>query len=183
MQNQQKLLIRPVEDLQLISEPARELVLAAAEKTEFINIGNLTTSEFAMQALKASRIGVDKSFWETLTPDDSLEFWSSDMAFLFSCGNFLKLTSFSVPELLSKNWADLFRRDQIHNLQIGNAVQKALSTGKPQYQVTPSHLVTENSAAAVSVLVEVKSVFPIHLMGDSSVNVGVVGVVRYSSVN
>ncbi|RYZ78287.1 MAG: hypothetical protein EOP06_29330 [Proteobacteria bacterium] len=88
------------------------------------------------------------------------------MMFLFAMGQILKQTSYTIQQLSTIPWVDLFGRDELPASQIMNAVGTAITTGESQKKVTDWHEVTElQSKRHYKLLIRVKQITPFHSKG------------------
>lgn len=144
-------------------------------------VNSSNSISFMSKAIKLSKFKVDDEFWSTLGKDDGVEVWSGGEQpyFLFSCTKFMKITSYTIGDLRGNSWDQLFERDEIHTRQLLGALQKAVTTGKIQNNVTPFHLVKEKMPGHdVSALVRVKAIAPF-FVGDEKLPMGIIALTEF----
>lgn len=104
---------------------------------------------------------IDNNIFELLEPNDSLEVWTDDSRFLFVVGPLLSQMSYSIDELSSKPWHELFERDKFSEKKILETYVQVLNTGKMVTDVCDWHLVSEiHSNKKVSLLIIVSAIAP-----------------------
>ena len=89
--------------------------------------------------------------------EDNFEIWSLDMKFLGTGNQLIRRLSYTIQDLLEKNWDELFDRDPEAQQKITAAVGR-LATGETYVEdIAPLHFVTERQAGRRRAYVAVKS--------------------------
>ncbi len=162
---------------QLLTSKPQKLVGRLAEILEIEKIERpFEARELISLILDENEIDISDQLFERLDFDDSLEMWSSDANFLFAMGDILSLTSYSLDELATQPWHELFDRDSFFKMQIQNKFIQALTTGKVETNVTEWHMVRElRSPKMLNFEVKVKQITP---FTDNDGMSGVVAIVK-----
>jgi hypothetical protein len=104
---------------------------------------------------------IDDRIKDLLLQGYDYEIWSRDMEFIVASKRFLGLTSYSLDQLLTTNWGELFLRDDLNKTRIVRAIEKVFKTQQPQISVSPKHVVQEiGSEQKVALEVEVLAIAP-----------------------
>lgn len=85
-------------------------------------------------------------FFRNLEPDDSIEFWTPQMNFVFAMGNTIMRSNYSIDELRENNWSDLFKRDEGNSSKILKAVMDSIIENRINHNVTDWHTVEETKS-------------------------------------
>lgn len=113
------------------------------------------------KVMMKNKVSMPYDFFETIGENDSIEMWSDDQNFLFVMGKIMDFTSYSIEDLISDRWENLFERDPAVIAQILTAFQMAMMTNTNQYNVTDWHIVKEvKSELKLCQTVRVKMIAP-----------------------
>lgn len=143
----------------------------------------IPTVVFLKKILKEHNLTLDDEVFTFVKPDDAFELWSSDLRFLGSSLEFYTLSSFSLEELLTKEWHDLFSRDHKFTEQMLAAATSVLSGQYPLLR-TPvdDHCVSERKDSPVTVLVNTRLMAPIYSLDSESI-VGLIAVLKFKQIS
>lgn len=99
---------------------------------------------FAERALSHFNLKVDEEFWKTLTSDQIIEIYGSDMIQLYRNLNFFRFCSYSLLEISINEWYNLWERPSFVMKEIFSAVEVVLGHFIPvmPYRI-PRHLLRE----------------------------------------
>jgi hypothetical protein len=104
----------------------------------------------------------EDSIWEKIEKDDGIEIWTPQFGYLFSHGGLRAVSSYSLVDLLTTPWRDLFDRNEIHAKQIERAVVKVIQTSAVVENICPPHVVSEKQPGhTVTALVHLKMLAPV----------------------
>ncbi|MFN7825629.1 MAG: hypothetical protein ACK5P6_09730 [Pseudobdellovibrionaceae bacterium] len=104
---------------------------------------------------------IDERIKDLLLQGYDYEIWTRDMEFIVASKRFLGLTSYSLDQLLTTHWGEMFHRDDLNKTRIVRAIEKVFKTQQPQISVTPKHVVQEiASKQKVALEVEVLEITP-----------------------
>lgn len=103
------------------------------------------------KVMTRNRIQIQPELFEKMEKDDSLEMWvvpradgPQRMRFVLAMGKILSLSSYSITELATIPWNELFWREERYSVQITAGVLEALKTNASQFRVTDWHDVYES---------------------------------------
>lgn len=128
------------------------------EASEKDRAGTHRNREMLRAYLRRFNLNVDSRLLFNFAPGDEFEIWSLDHRFLGCSGAFVRMCSYTLPQILQSNWDSLFKRDQACVDTIFGGINR-LFAGEPIIEnVTPWHLVQEtNSKHLIAVELRVKS--------------------------
>ncbi|MCA6565606.1 MAG: hypothetical protein IM559_15740 [Pseudanabaena sp. M151S2SP2A07QC] len=107
------------------------------------------------------------------------EMYSANLDFISASTHFFAITSYSLNDLYTTHWAELFSRQEFYSAMVLRAIEKVYQTQRPVYQVTPGHLVTETfSPLKRQVVVEIAAVAPFWLSKESNKIDGFIAVTK-----
>jgi len=135
------------ESFSMLPDRHREIV---EELARLIPNGGLHSPFYAKEALWSAfaKFGIvfPPGVFELLEPEHSIEVWTSDTRFLFAMGDILQYCSYSLHDLATSRWEELFSRDTITEKRMLGRLVEAMKTGNAQKNVTDWHLVTESKS-------------------------------------
>lgn len=153
--------------VQGLTAPARDIVNDIVRSGRSVDgdpwtPGQTSNLVFLKNLFNRSGFKIDPSFWETLNQDHDFELWSANLEFLVGCQRFIAISSYSIDELLSTPWSDLFTREDKYTQMLISGFRTAMEAKLPVLDIVPFHLVQETkSESKVAVMVSVKAMFPI----------------------
>lgn len=150
------------ESLARLEPLQRRLISNLANRLAEVGIGNLfEAKQYIWKTMMDQGVEVHSDIFQQLEADDSIEMWTQDWRFLFAMGPVLSLSSYSLQELATAPWSQLFARDDEPAEQILSAFDMALMTEQSVHDVTDWHQVRELRAARESeFFVKVRLVAP-----------------------
>lgn len=156
-----------------------DIVSRTAEKMS--QVTEESSVEFIKTCVSNADFKIPDELWPLLGENTGIEVWSggSKPYFLFSNIKFMKYSSYSLEDVRSHSWQDLFIRDKIHELQCMNGVQKAMMTGQVQKNITPDHLVTERLPGHTNAAIVRVSAMSPFFIGEENVPMGIIVLTEY----
>jgi hypothetical protein len=178
---------KPVSDelLNSISPELRlQLIVHAKALSELVGSWEekLPVETFLVSLLKKFNLKVSPSILEKIADDDEFEIWTLDGKFMASSGKFYKMTSWSIEDLLNKDRAELFTRDDKYLHQV---IHSLTSIGQgASYIENPceAHVVTETKKDPVSVMVKMKYFAPVYSAAEKNL-IGVIAVINFKPLH
>ena len=96
--------------------------------------------------LKQMGYMVNDSFWKLVEKDDTLEIYGPSMRQIYRNLNFYKMTGYSLLDLSSFEWFELYQRNNLITQQMFDVAGNALTQGLDSHQLNiPEHILIENT--------------------------------------
>lgn len=89
------------------------------------------------------KVKLPSELFDHLGPNDSLEMWDDKFNLLFILGKVLDRSSYTLMELTSSPWHQLFEREKDFEEKLVEAYVKTIETSEPQFDVCGWHTVRE----------------------------------------
>lgn len=134
---------------------------------------------------KASQVKfiVDDRIPKLIQDGNDFEVWTHDVQFVFASKTFMNKTSYPKKDLFQRHWSELFNRDEFCAAKIFKAIEEVYKTQKPQFNVTPKHLVQEiASVEKIALSVEVLAIAPYWLTEESPKIDGFIAVTKLRDI-
>lgn len=133
-----------------------------AEKIVNTDLGSaLKNEELLRRILISSRLEVDDSAFALLAQGFGFEIWSKELEYIVADEAFLYATSYTIADLISRPWGELFSRDSDMLKKIYNSFLVCINTNKPVRNVAPLHEVCEVEGEKRKMLVSIEAFFPL----------------------
>lgn len=115
----------PTEKKQLLAKQIKNILYIVSYTPEVeVPVGEHSERCYVEQALKMYELDVEDDFWKKLTKDDVIEVYSTENIQLFRTFNFFKISSYSLLDLLTNEWFQLWERPSFVMDTIVEAVEE-----------------------------------------------------------
>lgn len=135
-----------------------EMILAEMSGGDLSKIERIDSRDLLRGHLKSLNLSVNNQLFFSFSFEDNFEIWSLNMKFLATGNQLIKRLSYSIEDLLTQDWNELFGRDYRGQEQIAVAVSKLQAGQGLVTDVAPHHAVWERGAGGCGAMVQVKAV-------------------------
>jgi hypothetical protein len=120
-----------------------------------------STRVFLKRYLSEFKLSIDKVIFDIIDKDDAFEVWSPELKNMGCSRMFFEITSHSAMDLLTRDWKDLFTRDDKYTHQLISSFQRVLK-GEIVFKPCEDHEVQEIKSNPVTIGINTKALAPVY---------------------